>query len=193
MPVVETGQPKSQLTQRQVQVVQLAVQGLSDKEIARDLGLSYRTVRDHFTEARRRWGAATRIELIAKAVASGTVSVVQPDGARHSAGKDEHSENLEFPNRTIIVRPSRRAPLGAHPVGSVRAMRTSPGRPTVMTPERIAEARKLLRDHQITQIARQLGVSRTTIYSHMGAITGTALRRFQADFSRSVKYFMWSE
>ena len=45
------------------------------------------------------------------------------------------------------------------------------GRPTVMTPEKIAAARSLLPDNSVSAIARMLGVSRGTLHSHMAAIT----------------------
>ena len=49
--------------------------------------------------------------------------------------------------------------------GRPRGRRRS-GRPTVMTPERVAEARELLPTHSMTDIARKLGVSRATLYAH---------------------------
>jgi len=45
------------------------------------------------------------------------------------------------------------------------------GRPSVMTPEKLAAARALLPDNSISAIARIVGVSRGTIYAHMDAIT----------------------
>jgi DNA invertase Pin-like site-specific DNA recombinase/DNA-binding CsgD family transcriptional regulator len=45
------------------------------------------------------------------------------------------------------------------------------GRPTVMTPEKIAAARALLPETTIAAVARQIGVSRGTLYAHMDAIT----------------------
>jgi DNA invertase Pin-like site-specific DNA recombinase len=44
------------------------------------------------------------------------------------------------------------------------------GRPTVMTAEKIAAARALLPDSSIATIARELGVSRGTLYAHMDAL-----------------------
>ena len=58
----------------------------------------------------------------------------------------------EFPNRTID-------------------RRKHPGRPTVMTPERLSAASELLRDHTIAEVAQKLGISRTTLYTHLSAIT----------------------
>jgi hypothetical protein len=46
----------------------------------------------------------------------------------------------------------------------------SRGRPTVMTPDRLAAARELLLRHPATQVARKLGISRTTLYAYRDAI-----------------------
>ena len=61
------------LTERQTQVLQLAVLGFTAKETARQLGISKNTVDEHLGEARRRAGVATKAQLIAWAVASGIV------------------------------------------------------------------------------------------------------------------------
>lgn len=55
-------------------------------------------------------------------------------------------------------------------LGAARA-RSRPGRPTVMTAEKIAAARVLLPKNSITAVARQIGVSRGTLYAHMDALT----------------------
>jgi DNA invertase Pin-like site-specific DNA recombinase len=44
------------------------------------------------------------------------------------------------------------------------------GRPTVMTPDKIAAARALLNDNTVAAIARHVGVSRSTLYAHMELI-----------------------
>lgn len=137
--VLGISQVSTQLTRRQMQVIELAAEGLSGKQIARYLGLSRRTVEDHFTAARHRLGAATRTEL----VAATRMSVVMTGSC---------SEMREFLNRTID-------------------RRERPGRPTVMTPQRLSAARELLRDHTISEVARKLGISRTTLYTHLPAIT----------------------
>lgn len=61
------------LTPRQAQVLRLAANGLTDKQIATRLAISVRTVQDRFTELRRRTGTRTRGELLAYAVAAGLV------------------------------------------------------------------------------------------------------------------------
>lgn len=53
------------LTHRQTQVVRLAAEGLSAKEIARRLRISKRTVEEHFDAARKRTGATSKAALVA--------------------------------------------------------------------------------------------------------------------------------
>jgi len=74
--VGSTSAPAMSLTARQAEVLQLAARGLSGKQIAHHLGISVRTVEDHFSAMRRRTGARTQCELIALAVAAGLVMSV---------------------------------------------------------------------------------------------------------------------
>jgi DNA invertase Pin-like site-specific DNA recombinase/DNA-binding CsgD family transcriptional regulator len=76
----DAGQPVSScarrvvhLTGRQAQVLQLAGRGLAAKQIARRLGISVRTVEDHFSAMRQRTGAHNQGELIACGAAAGLV------------------------------------------------------------------------------------------------------------------------
>ena len=61
------------LTPRQVEVVRLAVLGLTAKETARRLGISKNTVDEHLCEARRRVGVRTKSRLVGWAVTEGIV------------------------------------------------------------------------------------------------------------------------
>jgi DNA-binding CsgD family transcriptional regulator len=61
------------LTARQAEVLRLAQGGLSGKQIARHLGISVRTVEDHFSAMRQRTGAHSQGELIAHGAAAGLV------------------------------------------------------------------------------------------------------------------------
>jgi two-component system, chemotaxis family, CheB/CheR fusion protein len=63
------------LTSRQVEILRLAAAGLCGKQIARLLGISIRTVEDHFAAMRRRTGSRDKSELIAHAVAAGVVAL----------------------------------------------------------------------------------------------------------------------
>jgi DNA invertase Pin-like site-specific DNA recombinase len=62
------------LTGRQADVLRLAAGGLFRKQIARTLGISVRTVHDHFSAMRRRTGARSDGQLIAYGVAAGLVT-----------------------------------------------------------------------------------------------------------------------
>ncbi len=61
------------VTARQAEVLQLAGQGLSSKQIARRLGISTRTVEDHFSAMRQSTGARSQSELVAYGAAAGLV------------------------------------------------------------------------------------------------------------------------
>jgi len=56
-------------------------------------------------------------------------------------------------------------------LSTARSRGRAGGRPTVMTAEKITAARALLAHTTIAAIARQIGVSRGTLYAHMDAIT----------------------
>jgi DNA-binding CsgD family transcriptional regulator len=175
----EPVQHAPQLTPRQAEVIQLAAAGLSDKEIGRYLGLSTRTVRQHFTAARQRWDVATRARLIALAVAPEwgvLLSNSDDQGHAEASGCDTGlqlplnrscSENYYF--RTRSSSGTRDSSL----MVPARAPRDR-GRPTVMTPDRIEAARELLRDHTITEVARKLGVGRTTLHKYLPMINAAA-------------------
>jgi DNA-binding NarL/FixJ family response regulator len=60
-------------TERQVEVLQCACNGLSNKAIARELGVTERTVKDHLTVVYLRLGANNRAEAVARASAMGLV------------------------------------------------------------------------------------------------------------------------
>ena len=63
------------LTARDKQILQLLVNGNTRKQIAADLGISGKTVRNHFNNMRKKYNVATRAEMIAHAVARGDVYV----------------------------------------------------------------------------------------------------------------------
>lgn len=144
------------LTPRQAEVVKLAQCGLSAKEIARHLGISKRTVEGHLSTARQRADVANTVALVGK-MSAGSVEIPAESGG-------SCSENVGFSEQlsTAIV-----------PAPQLDRRR---GRPTVMTDDTIAEARLLLSSHTISDIARKLGVSRTTLYAHMGEIRQDAQR-----------------
>ncbi|HYF21363.1 MAG TPA: LuxR C-terminal-related transcriptional regulator, partial [Ramlibacter sp.] len=63
--------PAVHLTDRQRQVLQAVAAGKTDKQIARELALSPRTVEMHVAGALKALGCATRAEAVAKATTGG--------------------------------------------------------------------------------------------------------------------------
>ncbi|HEY8004305.1 MAG TPA: LuxR family transcriptional regulator [Phenylobacterium sp.] len=63
-----SGNPHPRLTQRQFDCVVLAAQGRSDWHIAQLLGISPDTVHQHIETAKRRFGVASRTELVVRAL-----------------------------------------------------------------------------------------------------------------------------
>lgn len=60
-----TKRVSGRLTRRQAQILALAAHGLSDKEIAKRLGVAFRTVRTHFEKLYRDQGVRNRSQAIA--------------------------------------------------------------------------------------------------------------------------------
>ncbi len=69
------------LTRRERDVVALAARGRSNKEIARQLGISHRTVEIHRGRIMRKLDLATSFELTAAAVACGLIETPDPPRA----------------------------------------------------------------------------------------------------------------
>jgi LuxR family transcriptional regulator, quorum-sensing system regulator CciR len=65
------------LTPRQHECLLLAIQGMSDWNIGRVLGLSSETVNQHFDMARRRFHVATRLQLALCAIFDGQISFIE--------------------------------------------------------------------------------------------------------------------
>lgn len=63
------------LTERERQVMAFAAQGQTNKEIARHLGISHRTVEIHRARAMHKMGARTPVELVALALACGLAPI----------------------------------------------------------------------------------------------------------------------
>jgi LuxR family quorum-sensing system transcriptional regulator CciR len=64
----EAVDPRRGLTQRQFDCVVLAAQGKSDWHIAQLLGISSETVHQHIETAKRRYGVASRTQLVVRAL-----------------------------------------------------------------------------------------------------------------------------
>jgi DNA-binding CsgD family transcriptional regulator len=81
---------RGRLTRRQAEILALAANGLSDKEIARRLGVTHRTVRTHFEKLFRDRGIRNRSQAIALWSGRSTVS-------RHMRPADECPYPKPFP------------------------------------------------------------------------------------------------
>jgi len=68
------GKPAPVMTHREIECLGLLVQGHSDRQIAKLLGIAQTTVRFHIGNAREKTGAVSRTHLAALAVAQGFVS-----------------------------------------------------------------------------------------------------------------------
>ncbi len=66
--------PLPQLTQRQLDCLVLAAGGKSDWHTAQLLGISGQTVHQHIEEAKRRYGVATRLQLVVRALFDGKLT-----------------------------------------------------------------------------------------------------------------------
>jgi DNA-binding CsgD family transcriptional regulator len=187
------------LTPRQIEILQLTVNGLSARGIARILGRSARTIEDHFTAMRKRTGTHSLAELAAWGVAAGIVSpgrepraagktvitgrdlpAGDPGTVRIFAGLAEALGSARPGDVLVVTGPHGQADPVQDVIAELAAQRrTEPattrarghgGRPTVMTQDRIEAARAMLPSHSIKEIARKIGVSRSTLYAHMNVI-----------------------
>jgi len=67
----EAGNPLGNLTKREAEVLTLAIEGQSNKQIARELGLQAATAAFHIKGICKKLGAANRTEAVAKAIRLG--------------------------------------------------------------------------------------------------------------------------
>jgi DNA-binding NarL/FixJ family response regulator len=70
----QQGAAPSRLTDREVEVLSVAMEGLTARQIARHLGLRERTVTTHFTRIYRKLGVNGRLAAISKASKSGILT-----------------------------------------------------------------------------------------------------------------------
>lgn len=74
VPVIKLGLAVStEFTERELDTLRKLVNGLSDREIAKQLGISYNTVRVYITSMLQKTGFSSRTELALKAAKSGIV------------------------------------------------------------------------------------------------------------------------
>jgi DNA-binding NarL/FixJ family response regulator len=67
--------PEEPLTPRELQVIELLVEGLSNKTIAAQLGISDQTVKFHVAAICGKLGAANRTDAVRRAIRRGIVAV----------------------------------------------------------------------------------------------------------------------
>lgn len=144
--MVDDASEPYELTARQMQILQLAAEDLPAKQIARELCISVRTVEWHFAAMRSRTGCVTVGGLTAWAVASGIVAAPRTPRPGYAGNAPA---------------------ISGHPLAGSHPPR---GRPRLMTAEKIAEASRLFGTVPLTRLARHIGVSRGTLYTHMPAI-----------------------
>lgn len=72
-PYSEPGAPFHPLSEREMEVLQCVVRGLSNKEIASHLGISHQTVKNHVTSVLRKFGVEDRTQAVVYALEHGWV------------------------------------------------------------------------------------------------------------------------
>jgi len=70
------------LSKREMEVLRLAAKGISNKDIAKELFLTVRTVKAHFTNIFNKMGVGCRTDAITKALREGYISLDDTFGDR---------------------------------------------------------------------------------------------------------------
>lgn len=84
-PYSEPGSPFHPLSEREMQVLECVVTGLSNKEIAGLLGISHQTVKNHVTSILRKFGVEDRTQAVVYALKHGWVRL-KTSGVRSEGG-----------------------------------------------------------------------------------------------------------
>ncbi|MFQ5401318.1 MAG: LuxR family transcriptional regulator [Anaerolineae bacterium] len=74
-PLLATDAPPAELTPREVEVLHLVAEGLTNKAIARQLGISAHTVKFHVNAAMTKLGAQSRTEAVVRATKFGFITL----------------------------------------------------------------------------------------------------------------------
>ena len=75
----EPGSPFHPLSEREMEVLECVVRGLSNKEIASLLGISHQTVKNHVTSILRKFGVEDRTQAVVYALKHGWVQLKHSD------------------------------------------------------------------------------------------------------------------
>ena len=75
----EPGSPFHPLSEREMEVLSCVVRGLSNKEIALELGISHQTVKNHITSILRKFGVEDRTQAVVYALKRGWVQLHDQD------------------------------------------------------------------------------------------------------------------
>jgi DNA-binding NarL/FixJ family response regulator len=70
---IDTSRMLERMTERELDVLSRMAAGLSNREIASDLGIEYTTVRSHVQTVLEKLGARSRFDAVARAYRSGVV------------------------------------------------------------------------------------------------------------------------
>jgi DNA-binding NarL/FixJ family response regulator len=79
IPATETGEAPSPLSSREMEVLKYVARGMSNKEIARVLGISHQTVKNHVTSILRKIGVEDRTQAAIYALRRGWVRLHRDD------------------------------------------------------------------------------------------------------------------
>jgi DNA-binding NarL/FixJ family response regulator len=71
----EPGSPFHPLSEREMEVLECVVRGMSNKEIAGLLGISHQTVKNHVTSILRKFGVEDRTQAVVYALKRGWVQI----------------------------------------------------------------------------------------------------------------------
>jgi DNA-binding NarL/FixJ family response regulator len=78
----EPGSPFHPLSEREMEVLNLVVEGKSNKEIASMLGISHQTVKNHITSILRKFGVEDRTQAVVYALKRGWVKLTHEKPAQ---------------------------------------------------------------------------------------------------------------
>ena len=91
----EASRVTAAVSERELEVLRLVAQSLSNRQIARRLGVSRKTVESHISNLYRKVGAKTRVEAVARALALGLVEAAQPKLPLEGPFADANSDHSD--------------------------------------------------------------------------------------------------